>query len=94
MNDEREVATEIVPVPDKPPTGHVWRSATEMHEGREFRRRTSFDYELMVKELVAAAEPLAAARVLNIATGTGFIARQLSAKVGGRGKVIGMPPST
>ena len=90
VNDEREVATEIVPVPDKPPAGHVWRSATEMHEGREFRRRTGFDYEVMVKELVGAAEPLAGARVLNIATGTGFIARQLSARAGGRGKVIGI----
>lgn len=86
----REVSTEIVPVPDKPLSGHVWRSATEMHEGREFRRRTGFDYEAMVKQLADAAEPIAAARVLNVATGTGFVARQLSARAGARGKVIGV----
>jgi len=86
----REVATEIVPMPDKPVAGHLWRSAGEMNQAREFRRRTGFDYEVMVNHLADAAGLITGCRVLNVATGTGFIARQLAIRAGAKGRVLGV----
>jgi ubiquinone/menaquinone biosynthesis C-methylase UbiE len=88
----REVTTQIVAMADKPVAGHVWRSAAEMHQAREFRRRTGFDYEVMVNHLADAAGLITGCRVLNVATGTGFVARQLAIRGDAKGTVFGIDP--
>ncbi|HWQ34236.1 MAG TPA: methyltransferase domain-containing protein [Blastocatellia bacterium] len=62
----------------------------EQREAGEFQRRTGLDYKTTIAEAIAAAEPQPGMRVLDVATGTGVIARQLVAHVGEKGKIIGI----
>lgn len=87
------VATEIVQIPPKHLPATVWRSGAEMQNARDFRRRAGLDYETMVSQLVETAEPRAGMQVLDVATGTGFVARQLALRVGATGHVFGVDES-
>ncbi len=89
----REVTTQIVQLPSKHLPANVWRSGAEMQGAREFRRRAGLDYETMVENLVETAEPRSGMRALDVETGTGFIARQLSLRVGATGHVFGVDQS-
>lgn len=88
-----EISTEIVPVPSRQLPSHVWRSGAEMQAGREFRQRTHLDFEWMVGQLLDAAEVRAGDRALDVATATGYIARQLALRVGAKGSVTGVDES-
>lgn len=59
-------------------------------EAEEFQRRTGLDYKAVIAEAIAAAEPQLGMKVLDVATGTGVIARQLVSYVGEKGKIIGI----
>ncbi|MEP7274105.1 MAG: methyltransferase domain-containing protein [Acidobacteriota bacterium] len=91
--EAREVTTRIVQLPSKHLPANVWRSGAEMQGARLFRRRAGLDYEAMVESLVETAEPRAGMRALDVETGTGFIARQLSIRVGATGHVVGVDQS-
>jgi len=64
-----------------------------MQGAREFRRKTGLDYESMVGHLVDTAEVQPGIRALDVETGTGFIARQLSIRIGPTGRVVGIDES-
>jgi ubiquinone/menaquinone biosynthesis C-methylase UbiE len=85
-----EISTEIVPVPSRHLPAHIWRSGAEMQYAREFRRRSGLDFEWMVGQLIDAAEPNPGDRALDVATGTGYIARQMALRVGPTGSVTGV----
>ncbi len=89
----REVTTQMVQLPPKHLPANVWRSGAEMQSAREFRHRAGLDYETIVENVVDTAEPRAGMRALDVETGTGFIARQLSIGVGPTGHVIGVDQS-
>ena len=91
--EAREVTTQIVQLPPKHLPANVWRSGAEMQGAREFRRKTGLDYESMVGHLVDTAEVQPGIRALDVETGTGFIARQLSIRIGPTGRVVGVDES-
>lgn len=62
----------------------------EQREAEEFQRRTGLDYKATIAEVILAAEPQLGMKVLDVATGTGVIARQLIGQVGEKGKIIGV----
>jgi ubiquinone/menaquinone biosynthesis C-methylase UbiE len=62
----------------------------EQREIEEFERRTGLDYKTTIAEVIAIAEPEPGMKVLDVATGTGLIARQLIGLVGEKGKIIGV----
>ncbi len=54
----------------------------------EFERRTGLDYKATIAEAIAVAEPEPGMKVLDVATGSGIIARQLISHVGEKGQII------
>lgn len=88
-----EISTEIVPVPSRQLPAHVWRSGAEIQYARAFRRRAKLDFDWVVSQLIDAAEPVAGERALDVATGSGFLARQLALRVGATGAVTGVDES-
>ena len=90
---EARVTTEIVQLPPKHLPATVWRSGAEIQGARQFRRRAGLDYETVVASIVETSEPTHGMRALDVATGTGFIARQMAIRVGPRGHVVGVDES-
>jgi ubiquinone/menaquinone biosynthesis C-methylase UbiE len=76
------------PIP-KPPISN-WLSEFEEKVAREFRRRTGLDYKATMAQAIEAAEPRPGMQVLDVATGTGVIARQLVGLIGDKGRIIGV----
>jgi ubiquinone/menaquinone biosynthesis C-methylase UbiE len=76
------------PLP-RPPISN-WLSEFEEKAAREFRRRTGLDYKATMAKAIEAAEPRPGMQVLDVATGTGVIARQLVGLLGEKGKIIGV----
>lgn len=88
-----EAAAEKLPsslTPAQPAT-HLatWLSEFETVTAQEFRQRTKLDYQETIHEIISAATPELGAHVLDLATGTGVIARQFVGRVGGTGRIIG-----
>jgi ubiquinone/menaquinone biosynthesis C-methylase UbiE len=76
-------------VKPKPPIS-AWLSELERKNAREFQRRTGLEYQATIAQIVEAADLRPDSRVLDVATGTGMIARHLAAHITSRGKVIGI----
>jgi ubiquinone/menaquinone biosynthesis C-methylase UbiE len=89
-----EITTEILPVPSRHLPPQVWRSSADIQSAREFRLRMRLDFEWMVAQLLDAAEAHEGDRALDIATGNGFIARQLALRTGASGSVTGVDESS
>jgi ubiquinone/menaquinone biosynthesis C-methylase UbiE len=73
----------------KPPISN-WLSEFEQKIASEFRRRTGLDYKATLATAIEAAEPRPGMQVLDVATGTGVIARQLVGLIGEKGRIIGV----
>jgi ubiquinone/menaquinone biosynthesis C-methylase UbiE len=73
------------------PATHLatWLSEFETKTAQEFRQRTNLDYQETIREIISAAEPEPGVHVLDLATGSGVIARQFVGRVGGTGRIIG-----
>lgn len=78
-----------VKAPPKPPIS-AWLRELEEKNAREFQRRTGLEYKPTLTQIVEAADLQPDARVLDVGTGTGLIARHLAAQISTRGKVIGI----
>lgn len=65
-----------------------WLNEDERKFASDFQKRTGLDYKHTVAAIVAAAELQPAMRVLDVATGTGVLARQLCTRVGETGRVF------
>lgn len=89
----QEVATQVGALSSKPLPTNAWRSPAEVQQAREFARRTGLSYEAVVADILEAAEPQTGARILDVATGTGFIARQLAIRVSATGRIVGVDAS-
>lgn len=73
----------------KPPISN-WLNEFEEKIARDFRRRTGLDYKTTMAQAIEAAEPRPGMQVLDVATGTGVIARQLVGLIGDKGRIIGV----
>jgi ubiquinone/menaquinone biosynthesis C-methylase UbiE len=73
----------------KPPIS-AWLSELEQKNAKEFERRTGLEYKPTITQIVEAAELQPDARVLDVGTGTGLLARHLAGQITARGKVIGI----
>ncbi|HZS09286.1 MAG TPA: methyltransferase domain-containing protein [Blastocatellia bacterium] len=74
----------------KKPLISNWLDEFEQKAASEFQRRTGLDYKATIAEAIAAAEPQLGMQVLDVATGTGVIARQLISHIGAKGRIIGV----
>jgi ubiquinone/menaquinone biosynthesis C-methylase UbiE len=80
---------QVDPPVSKPPISN-WLSELEEKVAREFRRRTGLDYKTTMAQAIEAADPRPGMQVLDVATGTGVIARQLVGLIGDKGRIIGV----
>jgi ubiquinone/menaquinone biosynthesis C-methylase UbiE len=67
-----------------------WLNEFEAKQAKEFHRRTGLDYKTLLKQIIEAADPHPGMRVLELAAGTGMIARHLVGLVGSIGKIYGV----
>lgn len=77
-------------VPSYRPPIAQWLSEFEEKVAHEFQQRTGLDYKATLAKAIEAAAPRPGMQVLDVATGTGVIARQLVGLIGARGKIIGV----
>jgi ubiquinone/menaquinone biosynthesis C-methylase UbiE len=78
--------------PDKIESANVfhldWLNEDERKFASDFEKRAGLDYKRTLAAIAAAAELQAGMRVLDVATGTGVLARQLCLRVGEKGCVV------
>lgn len=78
----------------KKPGPHLWISdwlnEFEAKRAKEFYRRTGLDYKTVLKYIIETADPYPGMRVLELAAGTGMIARHLVGLIGREGKLMGV----
>jgi ubiquinone/menaquinone biosynthesis C-methylase UbiE len=67
-----------------------WLNEFEAKRAKEFHRRTGLDFKTLLKQIIEAADPHPGMRVLELAAGTGMIARHLVGLVGSGGKIFGV----
>ncbi len=67
-----------------------WLNEFEQKRAKEFQQRTGLEYQTLLKQILENAELQPGMRVLEVAAGTGMIARHLVGLVGGAGKIIGI----
>ncbi len=80
---------QVKPPLPKPPISN-WLNEFEERSARDFHRRTGLDYKATIAQAIEAAEPQPGMQVLDVATGTGVIARQLVGLIGEKGRIIGV----
>lgn len=80
----------VVEAPIAKPPISTWLTEFEQKVASDFKRRTGLDYKTTIAKAIEAAEPQPGMQVLDVATGTGVIARQLVGLVGEKGKIIGI----
>ena len=71
-----------------------WLSELEGKRAKEFKRRTGLDYQTLLTQIIEVADLHPGMQVLELATGTGMIARHLVGLVGTDGKIIGVDRTT
>lgn len=67
-----------------------WLNEFEQKRAREFQRRTGLDYRTLLKQILENADLHPGLQVLEVAAGSGMIARHLVGMVGREGKIIGV----
>ena len=67
-----------------------WLNEFEQKRAKEFQRRTGLDYQTLLKQILENADLYPGMQVLEVAAGTGMIARHLVGLVGSEGKIIGV----
>ncbi len=67
-----------------------WLNEFEQKRAKEFQRRTGLEYSTLLKQILENAELYPGMHVLEVAAGTGMIARHLVGLVGSEGKIIGI----
>ncbi len=67
-----------------------WLNEFEQKRAKEFQRRTGLEYSTLLKQILENAELHPGMHVLEVAAGTGMIARHLVGLVGREGKIIGL----
>lgn len=67
-----------------------WLNELEAKRAKEFHRRTGLDYKNLLKQIITAADPHPGMHVMELAAGTGMIARHLVGLIGREGKIIGI----
>lgn len=67
-----------------------WLNELEAKRAKEFHRRTGLDYKTLLKQIIATADMHPGMQVLELAAGTGMIARHLVGLIGREGKIIGV----
>ncbi|HEX4946909.1 MAG TPA: methyltransferase domain-containing protein [Blastocatellia bacterium] len=67
-----------------------WLNEFEQKRAREFQRRTGLEYQTLLKQILNDANLQPGRHVLEVAAGTGMIARHLVGLVGSEGKIIGV----
>ncbi len=67
-----------------------WLNEFEQKRAKEFQRRTGLDYKTFLKQILENAEPHPGMHILEVAAGSGMIARHLVGLVGSEGKIIGV----
>ena len=88
----KELPKEAETTKKKKPAPHLfisdWLNEFEATRAKEFHRRTGLDYKTLLKQIIEAADPHPGMHVLEVAAGTGMIARHLVGLVGSEGKII------
>ncbi|HZO07630.1 MAG TPA: methyltransferase domain-containing protein [Solirubrobacterales bacterium] len=74
----------------RPPPISQWQGEFEKKVAQEFERRTGLDYKETVALIINAIDPFPGMQVLDVATGTGVIARQMVRLVGEKGRIVGV----
>lgn len=78
----------------KRPAPHLWiadwLNEFEAKRAKEFHRRTGLDYKTTLKQIIETADPHPGMHIMELAAGTGMIARHLVGLVGREGKIIGV----
>ena len=72
----------------------AWAPTYEARMGRALRRNFGFEYPEGLEHLARLAGPVPGERVLDVATGTGALARYLADRLGADGQVIGLDLSS
>ena len=87
------LSSSVIPVQ---PATHLatWLSEFEEKTAQEFRQRTKLHYQATIHEIISAAQPEPGVHVLDLATGSGVIARQFVGRVGDNGSIIGTDTPT
>ncbi len=67
-----------------------WLNELEAKRAKEFHRRTGLDYKTLLKQIITTADLHPGMHVLELAAGTGMIARHLVGLIGREGKIIGV----
>ena len=67
-----------------------WLNEFEQKRAKEFRRRTGLDYQTFLRQILNDADMHPGMHVLELAAGTGGIARHMVGMVGSEGKIIGV----
>lgn len=67
-----------------------WLNEYEQKRAKEFQRRTGLHYQTLLKQILDNADLYPGMQVLEVAAGTGMIARHLVGLVGSEGKIIGV----
>lgn len=67
-----------------------WLNELEAKRAKEFHRRTGLDYQTLLRQIIEIAEPFPGIQILEVAAGTGMIARHLVGLIGTEGKIIGV----
>jgi ubiquinone/menaquinone biosynthesis C-methylase UbiE len=67
-----------------------WLNKFEQKRAKEFQRRTGLEYKTLLKQILENAELHPGMQVLEVAAGTGMIARHLVGLIGREGKIIGV----
>ena len=66
-----------------------WLNELEAKRAKEFHRRTGLDYKTLLKQIITTADLHPGMHVLELAAGTGMIARHLVGLIGHDGKIMG-----
>lgn len=69
-------------------------SAIEEQTALNFQRRTQLNFQATIQQIIQAVAPAPGLRVLDAATGSGLIARQLADQLGKHGQVIALDEAT
>lgn len=67
-----------------------WLNEFELKRAKEFRQRTGLEYKTLLNQILENAELHPGMHVLEVAAGTGMIARHLVGLIGSEGKIIGV----
>lgn len=71
-----------------------WLNELDSKRAREFQQRTGLDYQELLKQIIETADLQPGMQVVELATGTGMIARHLVGMIGAEGKIIGVDSTT